>query len=143
LSFLPVGMGDSVPPATASEFTPLQAAAYLEGQFRVSDLGITAGLRYDRFDTRSDLPGSKGEAQSKFNPRIAVSTVLKGATFVASIGRFSQAPDYQYLVDAAFDDTMRTGRFRQGNPNLGFEGSWQYEFSLRARPRPGLAVRVN
>ncbi|HEX6644171.1 MAG TPA: TonB-dependent receptor [Gemmatimonadales bacterium] len=143
LGYLPVGHGDSVPPATASEFTPLAGAAYLEGAFRVSDLGITAGLRYDRFDTRSDLPGSNGKAQSKFNPRIAVSTVLKGATFVASIGRFSQAPDYQYLVDAAFDDTTRTGRFRQGNPNLGFEGSWQYEFSLRARPRPGIAVRVN
>lgn len=143
LGYLPVGAGDSVPPATASEFTPLQAAAYLEGQFRLSDLGITAGLRYDRFDTRTDLPGSEGKAQSKLNPRVAVSTVLKGATFVASIGRFSQAPDYQYLVDAAFDDTTRTGRFRQGNPNLGFEGSWQYEFSLRARPRPGLAVRVN
>ena len=38
---------------------------------------------------------------------------------------------------------MRTGRFRQGNPNLGFEGSWQYEFSVRARPQPGIAVRVN
>lgn len=143
LGYLPVGIGDSVPPATASEFTPLAGAAYLEAQFRLADLGITTGLRYDRFDTRTDLPGSNGEAQSKFNPRIAVSTVLRGATFVASIGRFSQAPDYQYLVDAAFDDTTRTGRFRQGNPNLGFEGSWQYEFSLRARPQPGIAVRVN
>lgn len=143
LGYLPVGSGDSVPPATASEFTPLAASAYLEGQFRVSDLGITTGIRYDRFDARSDLPGSEGKAQSRFNPRIAVSTVLRGATFVASIGRFSQPPDYQYLVDAAFDDTTRTGRFRQGNPNLGFEGSWQYEFSLRARPRPGISVRLN
>ena len=48
-----------------------------------------------------------------------MSTVLKDATFVASIGRFSQPPDFQYLVDAAFDDTLRTGRFRRGNPNLG------------------------
>ena len=144
LAYLPVGVsGASVPPATASEFTPMSSAVYVESQFRVSDLGITTGVRWDRFDTRSDLPGSTGAAQSKLNPRIAVSTVLKGATLVASVGRFSQAPDYQYLVDAAFDDTARTGRFRQGNPNLGFEGSWQYEFSLRARPRPGLAVRLN
>ena len=144
LAYLPVGMSNAgVPPATASEFSPMSAALYLESQFRLSDLGITSGVRLDRFDTRSDLPGSTGEAQTKINPRIAVSTVLKGATLVASIGRFSQAPDYQYLVDAAFDDTARTGRFRQGNPNLGFEGSWQYELSLRARPRPGIAVRLN
>ena len=58
-------------------------------------------------------------------------------------GRFSQAPDFQYLSDAAFDDTLRTGRFRRGNPDLGFEGSWQYEFSVRARPTTRTSVRVN
>ena len=141
LGFFPVG--DSVPPATASEFKPLAAAAYVEGQFRVAELGFTAGLRYDRFDTRADLPGATGKVQQKLNPRLAVSTVLKGATVVASLGGFSQAPDYQYLVDAAFDDTTRTGRFRQGNPNLGFERSWQYELSVRGRPRPGISVRTN
>ncbi len=62
---------------------------------------------------------------------------------VASWGRFSQAPDFQYLVDAAFDDTMRTGRFRRGSPNIGFEDATQYEFSVRARPRPNTTVRVN
>jgi outer membrane receptor protein involved in Fe transport len=68
---------------------------------------------------------------------------LKGATFVASWGRFSQAPDFQYLVDAAFDDTLRTGRFRRGNPNLGFEDATQYEFSLRMRPSPTTNLRIN
>ena len=141
LGYLPVG--DSVPPATASEFRPVAAAAYVEGQFRLAELGFTAGLRYDRFDTRLDLADADRKVQQKFNPRLAVSTVLKGATVVASLGGFSQAPDYQYLVDAAFDDTTRTGRFRQGNPNLGFERSWQYELSVRGRPRPGISVRTN
>ena len=66
-----------------------------------------------------------------------------GATFIASIGKFSQAPDYQYLVDAAFDDTTRTGRSRVGNPGLGFESSTQYEFSLRLRPVRFVSVRAN
>ncbi len=69
--------------------------------------------------------------------------MLKGATVVVSWGRFSQAPDFQYLVDAAFDDTLRTGRFRRGNPNLGFEQATQYEFSVRARPTANTSVRVN
>ena len=76
------------------------------------------------------------------SPRLAVSTVLRGVTFVASFGKFQQAPDYQYLVDAAFDDTLRTGRSRTGNPDLGFENSTQYEFSVRARPTPSTSTRT-
>jgi hypothetical protein len=141
LPALPVG--DSVPRATASEFRPLGAAAYGEAQLRWDDLGFTFGLRYDRFDPRTTLGGRQTRARTAISPRFAVSTVLRGATFVASWGRFAQAPDFQYLVDAAFDDTTRTGRFRAGNPALGFENATQYEFSLRARPRELIALRLN
>ena len=141
LAFLPVG--DTVPPATASDFSPTSAAAYAETQLRSQDLALTFGLRYDTFDPHASLAAGKITAHSSLNPRFAVSVVLHGATFVASWGRFSQAPDYQYMVDAAFDDTVRTGRFRVGNPNLGFEQSTQYEFSVRARPAAGMSLRVN
>jgi hypothetical protein len=141
LAYLPVQ--DSVPSAAAAAFAPLAAAAYAEAQWRVEDLAMTLGVRYDRFDARRDLPGESTGARHSLNPRFAVSTALSGATVVASWGRFSQAPDYQYLVDAAFDDTTRTGRFRRGNPDLGFEQATQYELSVRARPLPGMALRVN
>ncbi len=145
--FLPVGVltPDStgpVPSVARSAFSPRSAAAYVEGQVRVEDIAVTAGLRYDQFDARSDLASESRGAQRALSPRFAVSTVLSGATFVASYGRFTQAPDYQFLVDAAFDDTTRTGRFRRGNPNLGFERAHQYEFSVRLRPRQTLSVRV-
>lgn len=133
-----------VPPPVASDFTPVTAAAYAETQLRVSDLAFTVGLRYDQFTPGAFVPqGQRFGAQHALNPRIAVSTVLQGATFVASWGRFSQAPDFQYLTDAAFDDTSRTGRFRRGNPDLGFESATQYEFSLRVRPNPVTSVRGN
>src|SRR5207249_3101171 len=132
-----------VPPAVASDFSPLSAAAYTESQLRWSDLGITVGLRYDQFDPRARIQGGRLGPQRSLSPRLAVSTVLRGATFVASWGRFSQAPDFQYLVDAAFDDTSRTGRFRRGNPDLGVESAWQYEFSVRDRPSPKTSLRVN
>src|SRR5205807_1568618 len=51
LGFLPVG--DTVPPAVASDFSPLSAAAYAESQLRWSDLGLTLGVRYDQFDPRA------------------------------------------------------------------------------------------
>ncbi|MGH7509158.1 MAG: TonB-dependent receptor [Gemmatimonadales bacterium] len=140
LGYLPVG--DSVPPAAVSAFSPTSAAGYLEAQFRLSDLGLTAGLRYDQFSAGSELASESRGSQRRLSPRLAVSTVLAGATFVASYGRFTQAPDYQYLVDAAFDDTTRTGRFRRGNPNIGFEDATQYEFSLRVRPTTITSLRL-
>jgi hypothetical protein len=142
LASLPAGDGDSIPAASASAFKPQNLALYAELNQRLGELGIVAGLRYDAFNSRQDLPGATSETQRQLNPRLAVSTVLKGATIVASLGSFSQPPDYQFLVDAAFDDTTRTGRFREGNPNLGFERAWQFEFSVRGRPAADLSVRA-
>lgn len=140
-SYSPIG--DSLPPPTAATFHPRAAALYGEYQIRGKDLGLTAGLRYDQFRGREDLPGQPVSTQHALSPRIALSTVLSGATLVASYGRFQQAPDYQYLVDAAFDDTTRTGRFRRGNPDLGFESATQYEFSVRYRPQPELGLHAS
>lgn len=138
--YLPAG-GD-VPAPTSSYFSPWAGAIYGEVQGRSNDLALTVGIRYDQFSGRNDLPKKSG-IQRGLSPRLAVSTVLRGATFIASFGKFRQAPDYQYLVDAAFDDTTRTGRSRQGNPDLGFEESTQYEFSLRLRPTPTTSIRGN
>lgn len=138
---LPVG-GD-VPPATASSFSPTISGAYAEAQARAADLGFTIGVRYDAFDPGGDLNNATVGARSSINPRAAVSTVLSGATVVGSVGRFSQPPDLQYLVDAAFDDTTRTGRFRQGNPDLGFEQGTQFELSGRIRLREFSSLRMN
>lgn len=142
LGYLPVGVGDSVPPPAISTFSPTSVAGYFEAQVRITDLAFTAGLRYDQFNAGSALAAESRGSRRKLSPRFAVSTVLKGATFVASYGRFAQAPDYQYLADAAFDDSTRTGRFRRGNPNIGYEDAVQYEFSLRVRPTPITSIRL-
>jgi hypothetical protein len=140
LGYLPAG--DTVPPPAVSAFSPRSAAGYVEAQTRVADIAVTAGLRYDQFDARTETATVARGAQRTLSPRFAVSTVLKGATVVVSYGRFTQAPDYQFLVDAAFDDTTRTGRFRRGNPDLGFERATQYEMSVRVRPREAVSLRV-
>ncbi len=139
-AYLPVG--DSVPPASASDFSPHAGSAYTEVQTRLTDLAFSAGLRYDFFDPGMDVNDAQLGRQSSLNPRFAISTILSGATLVATYGRFSMPPDLQYLVDATFDDSTRTGRYRRGNPNLGFEQSNQFEFSLRLRPRPLTTLRI-
>jgi outer membrane receptor protein involved in Fe transport len=142
LGYLPVVDGGPAPPTAISAFSPRSFGGYAEGKVQVEDVAVTAGLRYDQFDAGSDLPGESRGSQRTLSPRFAVSTVLQGATVVASYGRFTQAPDYQFLVDAAFDDTTRTGRFRQGNPDLGYEKASQYELSVRVRPAETLSLRV-
>lgn len=134
---------DTVPPPTASDFQPRSAALYAESQLQVQDIALTIGLRYDQFDPHNTTVGQRFGARRTLSPRFAMSTVLHGATFIASWGHFAQAPDFQYLVNSAFDDTTRTGRFRQGNPDLGFETATQYEFSVRGRPTEETSVRVN
>jgi hypothetical protein len=140
-AYLPTG--GEVPQPNAAAFSPRITGAYVEAQARASDLGFTVGVRYDGFDPGGDLNNATVGSRSSINPRAAVSTVLNSATIVGSVGRFSQAPDLQYLVDAAFDDTTRTGRFRQGNPNLGFEQGTQFELSGRIRIREATSLRVN
>ena len=138
--YLPVG-GDIPPPASAA-FSPSSGAAYVEGQARIADVAVTAGIRYDRFSAGTIEAAQARGSQKTLSPRFAVSAVLKGATVVVSYGRFTQAPDYQFLVDAAFDDSTRTGRFRRGNSDLGYEKASQYEFSVRVRPREAISVRA-
>lgn len=135
-------VADSVPPPSAARFQPYQASGYLELQQRAGDMTFTAGLRADVFNGRSAVEQGVSRTQVALGPRAAFSASLGGATVVASWGRFAQPPDFQYLVDAAFDDTLRTGRFRRGNPSLGFETSTQYELQVRVRPRPLIGLRI-
>ena len=148
LAYEPVGAvaptGGPTPPTTASHFSPAISGLYLESQARVGDLGFTAGVRMDGFSPGGANVNNKTLAShTSINPRAAVSTMVAGATFVASLGKFSQPPDLQYLVNSAFDDSTRTGRFRPGNPNLGFESAMQYELSVRVRLLTGNSVRIN
>jgi TonB dependent receptor/Carboxypeptidase regulatory-like domain/TonB-dependent Receptor Plug Domain len=130
------------PAARRSAFSPFSAAGYLEAQHRWDDLTITAGLRGDGFNARGAGTAALGETKFLVSPRLSVATSLAMATVVASVGRFAQPPDFQYLTDAAFDDTLRTGRFRRGNPALGFETATQSELQVRLRTKHAFAVRL-
>ncbi len=135
-------VADGAPPATGSDFGPRLGAGYVELQQRTGEFTLTAGMRLDLFNGRSATDAVENDTKLAIGPRLALSTVLGPATVVVGWGRFAQPPDFQYLVDAAFDDTLRTGRFRRGNSNLGFETSTQYELQVRARPTTGVSLRI-
>jgi len=53
--------------------------------------------------------------------------VLKNATFVASVGRFSQPPDFS-TGGCLFDDTLRTGRFAAATPtSASRRGAYEFQ----------------
>ncbi len=130
------------PEPVTSEFSPFQASGYGEWVQRLSDVALTAGLRVDAFNPRSALDSGELKTRVAVGPRVAATAMIKDALIVGSWGHFAQPPDYQYLTDAAFDDTLRTGRFRRGNPGLGFETATQYELQVRFRPSPNTGVRI-
>ena len=63
LGFLPAG--DTVPAPALSAFSPTGAAAYTEGQLRIADVAVTAGLRFDRFEPGSSLPGKRAARRAR------------------------------------------------------------------------------
>ncbi len=136
------GVEEGAPPATSSAFTPFQGSGYVELRQRAAELTLTAGIRADIYNGHAQEPTGVSETQVALGPRLAVSTSLGPAVVVVSWGRFVQPPDFQYMADVAWDDTVRTGRFRRGNPGLGFETASQYELQVRARLSPNVALRV-
>jgi len=130
------------PAPVTSEFSPFQASGYAEWVQRMRDVSFTAGLRVDAFNPRSAIDSLELETRVAVGPRVAATAMIKDALIVGSWGHFAQPPDYQYLTDAAFDDTLRTGRFRRGNPGLGFETATQYELQVRFRPSANTGVRI-
>ncbi len=131
------------PAPVSSEFSPFHASGYGEWMQRLKDVAFTVGLRVDAFNPRAQLDTTLDlRTKVALGPRVGFSAILKGALVVASWGRFAQPPDYQYLTDAAFDDTLRTGRFRRGNPALGFETATQYELQVRVRPALNTGIRL-
>ena len=135
-------VAEGAPASRTTVFSPFSAGVYAELQRRWNEVTLTAGVRGDAFDARGAGTAILGETRVAASPRLSVATVLDRATVVASVGRFVQPPDFQYLTDAAFDDTLRTGRFRRGNPALGFETATQAELQVRFRASPAAAVRI-
>ena len=125
--------GPRAPDPAIATFTPRAYSAFVEFTQRVQGLGLNFGVRVDGFDSRRDAEIGRSEPKLSVSPRFAIGDNEGATTFTASIGRFAQAPDYQFLVDAAFDDSVRTGRSRIGNPNTGFESATQFELGVRHR----------
>lgn len=135
-------------PATVSAFAEARLAAAEEVTIQLGARleAFRSGLRY--VEDRANLLAPVLDAGWKYSimPRIsAVGPVpgTNGATaFRFSFGLVAQPPDFQYFLDTAIGDSLRTDIRRQGNPNLAFERGTSYEVGLSQLLGEGYSVTV-
>jgi hypothetical protein len=107
---------------------PARQSLFVQDRLDLGDLVIEGGLRYDRFDPKTDFPTTPGylnldepesfekaPIRSTLSPRLGVSfPVTVNSTFRLSYGHFSQLPD---LNEYYFGKNTDFFRFRNTNTN--------------------------
>ncbi len=124
-----------------ARFYPTTLAGFLDASIRPDPLfTITAGLRVEGFHSgldfsldRSDFLAPTASADWKVNvtPRLGVAGAFRNSAgrsaFRFNYARVAQPPDFQFFIDNAIGDSLRTDVRRQGNPNLAFEQGNAFE----------------
>lgn len=133
--------------------TPLLAYGYIQDRFELEDLVLNLGVRFDYFDTKSDvlknpeLPYYAGDPQRfdaadfeekkpefKISPRIGLGFPVTATTvFHAQYGKFIQQPNLNQLYASKFDynDLVRDAQLTFLNGLVKSEETTQYEIGFR------------
>lgn len=132
---------------------PLLAYAYLQDRFELEDIVLNVGLRFDYFDTKTDifkdpkLPYAFGDptkfdaadfvtkkSEFKISPRIGLGFPVTATTvFHAQYGKFIQQPNLNQLYASRLDyyDIMRDASLTFLNGHVNSEETTQYEVGFR------------
>ncbi len=133
--------------------TPLLAYGYIQDRFELEDIVLNVGVRFDYFDTKSDvlknpeLPYYAGDPQRfddadfeqkkpefKVSPRIGLGFPVTATTvFHAQYGKFIQQPSLDQLYASKFDynDLVRDAQLTFLNGLVKSEETTQYEIGFR------------
>ena len=151
---------------TNSSFTqlwvenPARVSLFVQDRLDLGDIVVEGGLRYDRFDPKSDFPVTPGyfdlddptsfkkaPVRTAFSPRLGVSfPVTVNSTFRLSYGHFVQMPDLNEYYRGKNTDYFR---YRNTNTNdffarpLDFGKTIAFEFGYRQLLSPGFVLDVS
>lgn len=139
-----------------ARFYPATLAAFADFRQVIShEFEFQFGMRTELFrsgvtasEDRADYLAPEIDASWKATllPRVGVSGLVPGTddrvSFRFSYSRVAQPPDFQYFLDTALGDSLRTDVKRQGNPNLGFERGHSFELGMGAIVTPRIGVSV-
>lgn len=153
--------------AEVLNYTPVQAAAFVQDRVEWGDLRVRAGLRLEYFDANATLPSDlanpanaiEGAPESRpqdtsvklaLAPRLGVSfPILDRASLFFSYGHFYQMPGLRDLFNNADYSVLRdlqAGAVSYGvlgNPDLKPEFTAQYEFGFKSEVTDFLGVDVS
>lgn len=132
---------------------PLLAYGYIQDRFELEDIVLNIGIRFDYFDTKTDvlknpeLPYFAGDPQRfdaedfepkkpefKVSPRIGLGFPVTATTvFHAQYGKFIQQPSLDQLYASKFDynDLIRDAQLTFLNGLVRSEETTQYEIGFR------------
>ncbi len=129
---------------------PIEFAAYLQDKIELGDLIVNAGLRFDYFDSRGDipldprdpnnrirnLPGNrfeKASAKKQLSPRIGLSYPITETSILrTSYGHFFQIPPFDFLYsNPEFEVIPNSLSTRTGNADFEPQRTVTYEVGLQ------------
>uniref|UniRef100_A0A832G7X1 TonB-dependent receptor n=1 Tax=Ignavibacterium album TaxID=591197 RepID=A0A832G7X1_9BACT len=133
--------------------TPLLAYGYVQDRFELEDIVLNLGVRFDYFDTKTDvlknpnLPYAAGDPSKfdkedfvekkpefKISPRIGLGFPVTATTvFHAQYGKFIQQPRLDQLYTSKLDlnDLVRDAQLTFLNGQVRSEETTQYEIGFR------------
>ncbi len=135
-------------------YTPTSLAYYIQDKLEYKSVIINAGLRFDYFDAKGEVPTdyrdpvnskkTNSKAQTQWSPRLGLAFPISAdGTIHFSYGHFFRMPDYEYLY---YNPNFRVGPgglyTLMGNANLKAESTVAYEIGLHYKflDRIGLEV---
>lgn len=127
-----------------ARFFPATLSGFVETDLRAAELfTVNVGARIEAFrnglDFRTDrsdflTPSIDTEWNVHFGPRLGFAGAFRNSTgrtaFRVNWSRMAQPPDFQFFLDSAIGDSLRTDIRRQGNPRLAFEEGSSVELGV-------------
>ncbi len=134
---------------------PIEFSAYVQDKMEFDYLVVNLGLRFDYFDSNSEIPSDYGrpttssriktEPNWQLSPRVGLAYPITETGIVhVSYGHFFQIPSFQYLYrnpDFTYDPESGLGRVF-GNPNLKPQQTTSYEMGLQQGFNNILSVKL-
>ena len=134
---------------------PSRASLFVQDRLDLGDIVVEGGVRYDRFDPKSDFPVIAGsieqlqpaEVRTAISPRLGVSfPVTVNSTFRLSYGHFSQLPDLNEYYRGKnidlfrYNNTNTNDIFNYGGLDMG--KTIAFEFGFRQLLAPDFVLDI-
>ncbi|MCB0304691.1 MAG: TonB-dependent receptor [Calditrichaeota bacterium] len=157
--------GDFTPGQEKYLKEPIEISAYIQDKIEFEDFIINAGLRFDYFDPRTDMPSdvrnpelisffntdlSSASVKSQISPRLGVAfPITTQGVIHVSYGHFFQMPNFELLYQGITDSAgvsqyylPRDARLNsiRGNPDLEAQRTVMYEIGLQQALNSQLAI---